>query len=114
MSRGAGQLVLVRDLQAVGAALQRGAAPRPERLLGAQLGIGLLRTGHVLHQHSNAYRRGGGGGYSVRGGNMNLQILARQNLCHFLTRSEHYVWFPKNALAREKQWALAVRTRTNP
>ena len=33
----------------------------------------------------------GGGGFRA-GGNMNLQILAQQNLCHFLKMSEQMIY----------------------
>ena len=34
----------------------------------------------------------GGAGIFRAGGNMNLQILARQNLCHFLKMSEQIMY----------------------
>ena len=49
---------------------------------------------------------GGGGGIPC-GGNMNLQILARQNLCHLLKNARtNCVRFP--IIAHEKQWALLL------
>ena len=52
------------------------------------------------------YTGGGGGGFRAAE-NMNLQILARQNLCHFFKMSEQIMlWFP--VIAHEKQWALTV------
>ena len=80
-------------------------------------------TGGLISQespglNSNWYRRGGGGGVALggggggggifrSGGNMNLQILVRQNLCHLLKNERtNYVWFP--IIAHEKHWALAM------
>ena len=51
---------------------------------------------------------GGGGGIFRAGENMNLQILARQNLCHFLKMSEQMMYGSQKVLMRNSGHLLLL------
>ena len=62
---------------------------------------GCTETKHGVDNGRITITRGGGGAFRV-GENMNLQILTRQNLCHFLKMSEQLMcgsqsWLMRNS-----------------
>ena len=61
----------------------------PGALAPRAVGCGGRNT-PIPHRHTPG--REGGGGYSVRGENMNLEILARRNLRHFLKMSNRIMY----------------------
>ena len=75
----------------LGAAVQRAVLRVCGQIFGAFLGQGLGQKPGLHEGEDAGATTGGGGGFRARG-NMNLQILARQSLCHLLKMSEQIMY----------------------